>query len=216
MVSGGVAVTVGGVEQGVVVFVTVFVGSVTVNIGVVVLLTQMVVAVDVNPVKVIRFPEQSVYEIAVVTKPTLIFHSVHGADSVVVIVGAVNVSASCSIISLGNASVNVFTSSGVFKSWTSYISFGVNIGNFLTKSYKSYLVHPAKNESITWFIVSLDDSFSNSLFTNTFIIDGWSTITLKLKLPFLDVFVYVYIGSGLPKNVLSCHPVFTLSSKVKS
>jgi len=48
----GVVITVGGVEQGCVVFVTVFVAAVIVKLGVVVLLTQMVVVVGVNPVYV--------------------------------------------------------------------------------------------------------------------------------------------------------------------
>ena len=87
------------------------------KLGVVVLLTQMVVAVDVNPVNVTREPEQSVYDISVVTKPTLICHSVHGAGvGVGSIVVVLEEASSFSIISLGKVFVYVLTSSGVFKS----------------------------------------------------------------------------------------------------
>ena len=80
----------------------------------------------------------------------------------------------------------------------------------------SNVLHPAKNESTILVTSESGVTFANSLSTKVFNTDGWSTIILNEREPCLCVLLYVYTGSGLPKNSLVFHLTETDSSTFKS
>ena len=98
------------------------------------------------------------------------------------------------ITSLGNL---ISRSSITF--WKYSMSDSLNTPQILANSNISYSKQPAQkaaNNSST----SPSVNEANSLETKRFKIVGWSTTISQLNVPDLSVLLYVYIGSGLPKN----------------